>query len=425
VTRHHQHGRWQARIGRVAGNKDLYLGTYSTQEEAAEAYDIAAIKFRGVNAVTNFDMSKYDPQKIHAAAVNGQHGQDLSFKCKPTDQKLITELSNTPSSDGVFRIQDENQLQIVTSNLPTGTAGSRLELMNTEQDHLVSAGVASCGLSKNLLEWQTLYHQQAAAQHKNERNTWGHAGGQDNCSCPHEVDGAGAHRSSTCAPLNFGSDTMRAPATQASSRYNTSSVPSNGMLLRNLMGLEVLPQDHGGGESSCSAGSSGLMRHHHGLPNPAASLLSSSHVYQGRPDQPAMQQPAGYDHVGTAASDQQLQTSETRAISNSGLTYNQGSHDRSDMNMESPRNSVGESEEASSKNSAFDRVLSGDLSQNLLFSASATTTSTVKMNPSYDSNPLSTWIGISNPLTLPTLTGRPANLSQMGSSPIFAHSWTE
>ncbi|ONM12809.1 AP2-like ethylene-responsive transcription factor AIL5 [Zea mays] len=25
VTRHHQHGRWQARIGRVAGNKDLYL----------------------------------------------------------------------------------------------------------------------------------------------------------------------------------------------------------------------------------------------------------------------------------------------------------------------------------------------------------------------------------------------------------------
>ncbi|PNT74070.1 hypothetical protein BRADI_1g07290v3 [Brachypodium distachyon] len=64
VTRHHQHGRWQARIGRVSGNKDLYLGTFTTQEEAAEAYDVAAIKFRGLNAVTNFEITRYDVEKI-------------------------------------------------------------------------------------------------------------------------------------------------------------------------------------------------------------------------------------------------------------------------------------------------------------------------------------------------------------------------
>lgn len=58
VARHHQNGRWEARIGRVLGNKYLYLGSYSTQEEAAAAYDMATLEYTGLNTVTNFDLSR-------------------------------------------------------------------------------------------------------------------------------------------------------------------------------------------------------------------------------------------------------------------------------------------------------------------------------------------------------------------------------
>ncbi|KAI4376240.1 hypothetical protein MLD38_014025 [Melastoma candidum] len=96
VTRHHQHGRWQARIGRVAGNKDLYLGTFTTQEEAAEAYDIAAIKFRGLNAVTNFDMSRYDVKSIMSCnlPIGGMSG-----KSKNSSEASATS-DNSRSTDG-------------------------------------------------------------------------------------------------------------------------------------------------------------------------------------------------------------------------------------------------------------------------------------------------------------------------------------
>lgn len=50
-------------MGRVARNKDLYFATFSTEKEAAEAYDIAT-KFRGLNAVRNYDMNRYDVKNI-------------------------------------------------------------------------------------------------------------------------------------------------------------------------------------------------------------------------------------------------------------------------------------------------------------------------------------------------------------------------
>lgn len=134
VTRHHQHGRWQARIGRVAGNKDLYLGTFSTQEEAAEAYDIAAIKFRGVNAVTNFDITRYDVERIMAS--NTLLAGDLARRNKqrdPTTEAIDgqdkSEKNGNDSSDWKMVLSNESPQQqnasaCVQSILPEKTMGS-------------------------------------------------------------------------------------------------------------------------------------------------------------------------------------------------------------------------------------------------------------------------------------------------------------
>lgn len=58
VTRH-QKGKWEARIGQLVGKKYRYLGLYSTEEEAATAYDQEAVKQKGLEAITNFSITVY------------------------------------------------------------------------------------------------------------------------------------------------------------------------------------------------------------------------------------------------------------------------------------------------------------------------------------------------------------------------------
>jgi len=68
VTHHCRTGRWEAHIWQ--DGKQIYLGGFDGEEQAALAYDIAAVKCRGISAITNFDRSNYSRELASLQQVN-------------------------------------------------------------------------------------------------------------------------------------------------------------------------------------------------------------------------------------------------------------------------------------------------------------------------------------------------------------------
>lgn len=105
VARHHQNGRWEARIRRDFGNKYLYLGTFESEKEAARAYDFAAIMLRGPSAITNFDSASYCPSSAPSSPSSPSSVTTLTTQ-QPQTQRDLKSLDSSLDDEVIFSFSD-------------------------------------------------------------------------------------------------------------------------------------------------------------------------------------------------------------------------------------------------------------------------------------------------------------------------------
>lgn len=103
----------------------LLLYLLDTQEEAAAAYDMAAIEYRGVNAVTNFDISNYIGRLENKSSVFPAAEQPLQPNCSPASS----------SEEGEVVQQQQQQTTTAFSGSPLQFPSMENSPTTMEEDH--------------------------------------------------------------------------------------------------------------------------------------------------------------------------------------------------------------------------------------------------------------------------------------------------